>query len=62
MNDPARPYVGTSGWYYDHWEGVLYPPGLPKARRLSVYAGRCDADALNGQLARLGLRQVEPPT
>ena len=22
-------HIGTSGWSYDHWENVLYPPGLP---------------------------------
>ena len=21
-------HIGTSGWSYDHWEHVLYPPGL----------------------------------
>src|SRR5690349_353223 len=30
-------HIGTSGWSYDHWEGVLYPPGLPKSERLAVY-------------------------
>lgn len=30
-------YVGTSGWSYDHWEGVLYPPGLPVRERLHLY-------------------------
>jgi uncharacterized protein YecE (DUF72 family) len=30
-------YVGTSGWSYDHWEGVLYPPALPARERLGVY-------------------------
>jgi len=29
--------VGTSGWSYDHWEGVLHPPGLPTCERLAVY-------------------------
>ena len=29
--------IGTSGWSYDHWEGVLYPHGLPKSERLAVY-------------------------
>ena len=33
-------YVGTSGWSYDHWEGVLYPPGTPARDRLDHYA-RC---------------------
>src|ERR1044072_5062532 len=30
-------YVGTSGWSYGHWEGVLYPPGLEPRARLSFY-------------------------
>jgi uncharacterized protein YecE (DUF72 family) len=34
----APVFIGTSGWYYDHWEGVLYPPGLPKAKRFKIYA------------------------
>jgi uncharacterized protein YecE (DUF72 family) len=29
--------VGTSGWSYRHWEGVLYPPGLEPRGRLGVY-------------------------
>ena len=31
-------YVGTSGWSYEHWRGVFYPPGLPAAERLAYYA------------------------
>jgi uncharacterized protein YecE (DUF72 family) len=30
-------HIGTSGWSYDHWEGVLYPPSLPQRARLGVY-------------------------
>lgn len=30
-------WVGTSGWSYDHWDGVLYPPGTSLAQRLGVY-------------------------
>src|SRR5919199_4430139 len=30
-------HVGTSGWSYAHWEGVLYPPGLPAHERLAHY-------------------------
>jgi uncharacterized protein YecE (DUF72 family) len=30
-------HVGTSGWSYGHWEGVLYPPGLPPRGRLGLY-------------------------
>ena len=28
--------IGTSGWSYDHWDGVLYPHGLPASERLAV--------------------------
>jgi uncharacterized protein YecE (DUF72 family) len=30
-------HVGTSGWSYDHWEGVLYPHSLAQRARLDVY-------------------------
>ncbi|WP_084958470.1 DUF72 domain-containing protein [Thermoactinospora rubra] len=30
--------VGTSGWQYRHWRGVLYPEGLPQRRWLETYA------------------------
>src|SRR3954454_17893142 len=30
-------HVGTSGWSYDHWESVLYRPGLPVRDRLAAY-------------------------
>ena len=32
--------IGTSGWSYDHWEPVLYPPGLAPGARLDRYAER----------------------
>jgi uncharacterized protein YecE (DUF72 family) len=33
-------HVGTSGWSYEHWQGVLYPEGAPRRERLSYYAAR----------------------
>ncbi len=33
-------YIGTSGWSYDHWNGVLYPEGLPATQRLGLYVER----------------------
>ncbi len=39
--------VGTSGWSYDHWRGVLYGPGS-SSRRLEVYADSFDTVELNG--------------
>ena len=47
MSKNAAVYVGTSGWYYDHWEGVLYPPGLAKRKRFGVYAQRYNCVELN---------------
>ena len=30
--------IGTSGWSYDHWLGVLYPKSAPSLGRLDAYA------------------------
>lgn len=30
--------VGTSGWQYKDWRGVLYPPGVPQNHWLEAYA------------------------
>ena len=30
-------HIGTSGWSYNHWEGVLYPPRTPLKERLIHY-------------------------
>lgn len=30
-------HIGTSGWSYDHWDGVFYPQGMRKEERLSHY-------------------------
>jgi uncharacterized protein YecE (DUF72 family) len=30
-------HIGTSGWSYDHWEGVIYPYGAPQRDRLAYY-------------------------
>jgi len=32
-------WIGTSGWSYDHWHGVMYPHGLPVSDRLDYYVG-----------------------
>jgi uncharacterized protein YecE (DUF72 family) len=39
--------VGTSGFSYDGWRGVFYPPGLPRARWLEFYARKFSALELN---------------
>ncbi|MGO9928002.1 MAG: DUF72 domain-containing protein [Mycobacterium sp.] len=44
--------IGTSGWSYNHWADVLYPPGLPSARRLTRYAEVFDTVELNASFYR----------
>jgi uncharacterized protein YecE (DUF72 family) len=39
--------IGTSGWSYDHWEGVLYPPGTPLPQRLDFFLQRFDTVEVN---------------
>jgi len=45
-------FIGTSGWSYDHWEQVLYPPGLPSAKRREVYTSEFDTVELNASFYR----------
>jgi uncharacterized protein YecE (DUF72 family) len=44
--------IGTSGWSYDHWDGVLYPPGTPSRDRLAHYVRRFDTVELNASFYR----------
>ncbi|WP_445153428.1 DUF72 domain-containing protein [Arthrobacter sp. Hor0625] len=45
-------HIGTSGWSYDHWNNVLYPPGLPVKDRLAHYASRFSTVELNASFYR----------
>ena len=45
-------HVGTSGWSYDHWSGVLYESGLATAKRLSAYVAEFDTVELNASFYR----------
>ena len=45
-------HVGTSGWSYDHWQGVLYPEGLPPRERLGHYLTRFRTAELNSSYYR----------
>jgi uncharacterized protein YecE (DUF72 family) len=44
--------IGTSGWSYDHWTDVLYPPGLPVSKRLARYVEVFDTVELNASFYR----------
>jgi len=49
----GRLRIGTSGWQYDHWRGVFYPPSLPKACWFDYYARRFDNVEVNNTFYRL---------
>lgn len=44
--------IGTSGWSYDHWQGVLYPDGTRPVDRLALYTGRFRTVELNSSFYR----------
>ncbi len=50
----AKLWIGTSGYYYLHWEnGVFYPTGLSKSKQLSYYSKFFDTVELNVTFYRL---------
>ncbi|MET9735405.1 DUF72 domain-containing protein [Streptomyces sp. NPDC006458] len=50
-------YVGTSGWQYRDWRGVLYPAGVPVRLWLEEYAGRFATVEINNAFYRLPTRE-----
>lgn len=46
-------FVGTSGWQYRDWRGVLYPRGLPQRLWLEEYAAGFATVELNNAFYRL---------
>ena len=45
-------HVGTSGWSYAHWDGVLYPPGTAPRDRLGHYLAHFRTAELNASYYR----------
>lgn len=39
--------IGTSGWNYNDWRGVFYPPKLPQSRWLTHYVKHVDTVEIN---------------
>lgn len=44
--------IGTSGWSYDHWVGVLYPERTPVSARLACYVQEFTTVELNASFYR----------
>ena len=45
--------VGTSGWQYDHWEGVFYPEDLPRDRWFDHFSQHFDTVEVNNTFYHL---------
>jgi uncharacterized protein YecE (DUF72 family) len=46
-------YIGISGWRYEPWRGVFYPPGLVQARELDYAARTLPTIEINGSFYSL---------
>ena len=44
--------IGTSGWSYDHWVGILYPKSASSLERLDAYARRFQTVEVNNTFYR----------
>jgi uncharacterized protein YecE (DUF72 family) len=45
--------IGTSGWHYQHWSDILYPPGLAARGYLDCYARHFETVEINATHYRL---------
>lgn len=45
-------HIGTSGWSYDHWQGILYPRKASSLERLDAYARRFRTVEVNNTFYR----------
>jgi uncharacterized protein YecE (DUF72 family) len=52
MSKNKKFFIGTSGWDYSDWQGIFYPDGWPKSRKLEYYATRFDVVEINATFYR----------
>jgi len=50
--------IGTCGWQYPDWRGVLYPPGVPQRAWLSAYAEQFCTVEVDAAFYRLPSRET----
>jgi len=50
--------IGTSGWQYRHWRGVLYPPNVPQRLWLEHYTKQYATVENDGTFYRLPARET----
>jgi len=51
--EKSKLLIGTSGYSFDDWEGVFYPPGLPKGKRLDFYKDHFPVTEINSTYYRI---------
>ncbi len=49
---PVAIHIGTSGWSYDHWAGIVYPRGASSLGRLDAYVTRFGTVEVNNTFYR----------
>ena len=50
---PAKVWIGTSGFYYEHWRGVLYPEKLAKSHWFEFFTQKFDTVEMNSTFYHL---------
>jgi uncharacterized protein YecE (DUF72 family) len=45
--------IGTSGWTYEHWKNIFYPPRYPQAKWLDYYTRHFDTVEINATFYRI---------
>jgi uncharacterized protein YecE (DUF72 family) len=53
-----RVLIGTSGWSYDHWRSIFYPPELEREGWLAFYARVFPTVEINSSFYRLPFENV----
>lgn len=50
--------IGCSGFQYDHWRGIFYPPSIPKRAWFAHYAAYFDTVEINNTFYRVPERDI----
>lgn len=53
MSRKGKSYLGTSGYQYDHWKGVIYPEKMAKKDWFRFYSERFDTVEINNTFYHL---------
>ena len=56
----GRIRIGISGWRYEPWRGVFYPPKLPQRRELEFASRMMGTIEINGSFYSLQRRSSTP--